>query len=200
MGPKGTGKKLTQPGSAGGASRRRSRPMRRSPCGLSGRRRICLDDMKAAPLEFSLSATIGEDHARSHRHPHRNRGRDKTVLWHSRPGAARAPCSRVAAGNGRRRLDGCRPARRDHLCARGRACERGRLRRYEGRSVPSTDGGGHWVSANGNLPIAGPRAALVLALAVDGGSPPAVYASVLLHGVFKSVNGGQTWAARRTWA
>jgi photosystem II stability/assembly factor-like uncharacterized protein len=58
----------------------------------------------------------------------------------------------------------------------------------------STDGGVHWVSANGNLPVdPTARGLWVVALAVDGGSPPAVYASVLLQGVFKSVDGGQTW-------
>jgi len=58
----------------------------------------------------------------------------------------------------------------------------------------STDGGAHWASANGNLPVSGTaRGIWVMALAVDAGSPAALYASVLLHGIFKSLDGGQTW-------
>ncbi|HYX22370.1 MAG TPA: hypothetical protein VFA98_16120, partial [Thermoanaerobaculia bacterium] len=46
---------------------------------------------------------------------------------------------------------------------------------------------GHWVSL-------GPSGGIVLALAVDPRTPSTVYAGGLATGVFKSVDGGESWA------
>lgn len=58
----------------------------------------------------------------------------------------------------------------------------------------STDGGAHWAAA-GDLPGAsGPAGgAWVRSLAVEASQPEVVYASVLLEGIFKSLDGGATW-------
>jgi photosystem II stability/assembly factor-like uncharacterized protein len=61
--------------------------------------------------------------------------------------------------------------------------------------LKSTDGGGHWTSANKGLPVNGTSQPLITALAVDPSHPTTVYAATYGNGLFQSADGAATWTS-----